>query len=608
MKKYVFESLKFFCAAILCTILSAFASPSWGANCNLLNPDTITSTTVTIPVEYGKTYVWSYDKTNYDFRWDSRAVYGVDSNNEPVDGGVALSPGGNAYTTTSYFVIQIINPSVVAVQTIFRAASIQPTIESIKNSKMMFEEGTTATAYTPYNPLCATCNGTIVNYVSATGTGVQNGTPTPTNPIEPTFYKQGNMVLRKVGDYADTYDATTGKITRRVGVKVLDGTEDWVYLSSSKKVFTVLVSDALLWKSQSGCLSNAFACTNGIPSNFDLTALYLHNSVSRVYMTFPEYDNNVDGFKQYLAQQYAAGTPVTVYYPLAEETTEDWPASYCETPIKIATTKYNESAFGPLNTALANAISVVDTVVSNTITQVASIATLQTQKQTRPNDIADDSEKCPAGQKCLLVEDATGVPHWYAIQESYLPLGYTPLKYIEFNDTQTLSIPFSGINSGDWEFYAKWITLAAPTANYSCIFNVYKSEDHVTYRVIHVLKNVNEYFLTGNSRAGSGGFRTVLEANEIHTASVKTDHTVIADGNISRTASPATNLPDTVNLTLCSGFKRYYEMRVTKNNVIQINLIPAKRNSDGTVGFYDTASNTFKTATTGSFIAGPVVE
>ncbi|MBQ7185908.1 MAG: hypothetical protein IJR92_03840, partial [Alphaproteobacteria bacterium] len=210
-------------------------------------------------------------------------------------------------------------------------------------------------------------------------------------------------------------------------------TEDWVYLSSSKKVFTVLVSDALLWKSQSGCLSNAFACTNGVPSNFDLTALYLHNSVSRLYIGFPEYDNNVDGFKQYLAQQYAAGTPVTIYYPLVEETTEDWTeTSYCETPIKIATTKYNETAFSPLNTALANAISVVDSVVSNTITQAGLIADLQTQKQTRPNDIADDSEKCPAGKKCLLVEDASGVPHWYEIVERYsrLPDGYTELEYV----------------------------------------------------------------------------------------------------------------------------------------------------------------------------------
>ncbi len=261
-----------------------------------------------------------------------------------------------------------------------------------------------------------TCDGTVVNYTSATGTGVQNGTPMPTNPIEPTFYKQGNMILRKVGDYADSYDASTGKITRRVGKYAITGNEDWVYLSSSKKVFTVMVSDALLWKSQSGCLSNAFACTNGIPSNFNLTALYLHDSVSRLYMGFPEYDNNVNGFKQWLRDQYAAGTPVTLYYPLAEPVEEDWTeTSYCETPIKIATTKYNETAFGPLNTALANAISVVDSVVSNTITQAASIATLQAQKQTRPNDIADDSEKCPAGKKCLLVEDASGIPHWYEI-------------------------------------------------------------------------------------------------------------------------------------------------------------------------------------------------
>ena len=106
--------------------------------------------------------------------------------------------------------------------------------------------------------------------------------------------------------------------------------------------------------------------------------------------------------------------------------------AYCS-EITIATTKYNETKFSPLNTALANAISVVDTVVSNTITQAASIATLQAQKQTRPNDIADDNEKCPAGKKCLLVEDASGVPHWYEIVTSILPDGYTELQYITFN-------------------------------------------------------------------------------------------------------------------------------------------------------------------------------
>ena len=38
-----------------------------------------------------------------------------------------------------------------------------------------------------------TCNGRIENYVSATGTVMQNGTPSPTNPIEPVFYKQGDI-------------------------------------------------------------------------------------------------------------------------------------------------------------------------------------------------------------------------------------------------------------------------------------------------------------------------------------------------------------------------------------------------------------------------------
>ena len=51
------------------------------------------------------------------------------------------------------------------------------------------------------------------------GSWSQSGTPTPTNPIEPTFRQFGNTVLRALGSgdnfIADTYDPTTGKITRR---------------------------------------------------------------------------------------------------------------------------------------------------------------------------------------------------------------------------------------------------------------------------------------------------------------------------------------------------------------------------------------------------------
>ena len=82
----------------------------------------------------------------------------------------------------------------------------------------------------------------------------------------------------------------------------------------------------------------------------------------------------------YIRVSYAI-SDTNVHLELGDTATEYVPYNAsCHNPIKIATTKYNETKFSPLNTALANAISVVDTVVSNTITQAASIATLQTQK------------------------------------------------------------------------------------------------------------------------------------------------------------------------------------------------------------------------------------
>ena len=147
-------------------------------------------------------------------------------------------------------------------------------------------------------------------YVSAAGTVTQDGTPTPENPIYPVFYQQDNLILRRVDDYADSYDATTHKITRRVGVKVLDGTEEW-----------------LNWT------------TNGYYSNFPRRGNYQYDAdaitsafaISRtdqvgsftVKVSRVNYPTIAD-FEAYLAEQYAAGTPVTVYYPLATPVEEDW--------------------------------------------------------------------------------------------------------------------------------------------------------------------------------------------------------------------------------------------------------------------------------------------
>ncbi len=81
-------------------------------------------------------------------------------------------------------------------------------------------------------------------------------------------------------------------------------------------------------------------------------------------------------------------------------------------PIRIATTAYNTARFSPVVTELNDTIATIRSVVTNTINQTKAIADLQATKQTRPD------ETCPAGKKCLLVEDDAGQPHWYEIIES----------------------------------------------------------------------------------------------------------------------------------------------------------------------------------------------
>ena len=181
-----------------------------------------------------------------------------------------------------------------------------------------------------------TYNGITENYVSATGTGVQDGTPTPTNPIDPVFYQQGNMILRRVGNYADSYDATTHKITRRVGVKVLDGTEDFSTSTAYGKA-CLIISATSAWGANKGITP---ICTHFLGEPMadtykpDYTCFF--NASGHFYFRLE--DNTVATFKAWLAEQYANGTPVTVYYTLTTPVEENWPD-----------TTYNTSVYIPQN-------------------------------------------------------------------------------------------------------------------------------------------------------------------------------------------------------------------------------------------------------------------
>jgi len=139
----------------------------------------------------------------------------------------------------------------------------------------------------------------------ALGSWFRVGNPTPDNPIYPTFYQDGNLILRAVGSgvklVADSYDQTTGKITRRVGVKILTGTEDWI--TGSEDYYTFVTRKA------NGTVS--FLC-----SHFSRLKFYMAQNVGFYFADIPNTILNVYDWAQWLADQYANGTPVTIYYPL----------------------------------------------------------------------------------------------------------------------------------------------------------------------------------------------------------------------------------------------------------------------------------------------------
>lgn len=147
-------------------------------------------------------------------------------------------------------------------------------------------------------------------------------------------------MLLSVGNYKDIQSVLDGAVTRKVGVLVLDGTEEiWGTASQTRDItilsncYTVAVplGDAPIDKRRVYCthlnssdtlpdesarqgyalLGNGSAGTPAPLSNKYAVGLGLTTR-------FP----TIAGLKQWLAQQYAAGTPVIVIYPLATPTTE----------------------------------------------------------------------------------------------------------------------------------------------------------------------------------------------------------------------------------------------------------------------------------------------
>ena len=170
--------------------------------------------------------------------------------------------------------------------------------------KVQIEQGSTATQYRPYRQIYT--DGTTETIKDSL-----NNTATAEN-------------LLSAGTYKDVQEVISGSVTRNVGIKVLNGTEDWTYESDYSR-FRIDIDNL---KAVAPTRTTPLICTQYQPitdgraigdiPDYSVYGVQVNNAM---YIKTTQF-NNVGQFKQYLATQYTNGTPVIIVYPLETPTTE----------------------------------------------------------------------------------------------------------------------------------------------------------------------------------------------------------------------------------------------------------------------------------------------
>lgn len=123
-----------------------------------------------------------------------------------------------------------------------------------------------------------------------------------------------------VGDYKDEAELIAGIKARKVGVLVLDGTGTWVMGGTKNQFYSDDVFTDRLIAGRDGFCTHFTFSTN--VSDLELAGYVLFgSSTQRINFSSVGF-TDVTEWKAYLAAQYAAGTPVSITYPLATPTTE----------------------------------------------------------------------------------------------------------------------------------------------------------------------------------------------------------------------------------------------------------------------------------------------
>lgn len=144
---------------------------------------------------------------------------------------------------------------------------------------------------------------------------VSNGTNSVTTPIY-----IGSEPLHKIGDYADYVDFERGVVVRNIEKLVLPGNK--IYVKDRGGICMYYIYN-IMHMPRTDCFCSHLEDIEKYPKTQKGCTAYSNSTV--IYLNFGEDVMNaqpsgdtINGLKEYLATQYSAGTPVTVWYVLAE--------------------------------------------------------------------------------------------------------------------------------------------------------------------------------------------------------------------------------------------------------------------------------------------------
>lgn len=171
-----------------------------------------------------------------------------------------------------------------------------------KTAYIMLNEGETALPYEPY--------GYKIPFTTAAEDGSES--------ITTTAYL--DKPLYKIGDYADTLCYAEQKVDRVVRENILTGNEDWRLQSINSNGIANFYfypnGTTPSFVSDNFVLSSHFEQQNTTIANTNSEGVFLANRYIVYIRVKQERASTITDFKSYLAAQYAAGTPVKIYYVL----------------------------------------------------------------------------------------------------------------------------------------------------------------------------------------------------------------------------------------------------------------------------------------------------